>query len=81
VPGAEQFCLHFFPYKVMQRGYGGANRLIEDYCARNRDLHFIHTFKYFTTPEGLPDSTFFRKGYRQWSGIIKTSLKEAGIGP
>lgn len=66
-----------------------ASTLIEDYCAKHEDLHFISTFDQFTTPEGLPDSTFFRKdmlhlnrsGYLQWSEIIKTSLKEAGIRP
>jgi hypothetical protein len=66
-----------------------ANGLIEAYCARNTDLHFISTFDHFLTPEGLPDSAFFRqdmlhlnrKGYLQWSEIIKTSLLEAGIEP
>ena len=66
-----------------------ASTLIEDYCAKHEDLHFISTFDQFTTPEGLPDSTFFRKdmlhlnrsGYLQWSEIIKASLEEAGIGP
>jgi hypothetical protein len=66
-----------------------ANRLIADYCAKNDDLHFISTFDRYTTPEVLPDSTFFREdmlhlnreGYKQWAGIIKTSLAQAGIQP
>jgi lysophospholipase L1-like esterase len=66
-----------------------ASGLIEAYCDRNEDLHFISTFDQFTTPEGLPDSTLFREdmlhlnrdGYMQWADIIKTSLEEAGIRP
>jgi GDSL-like Lipase/Acylhydrolase family len=66
-----------------------ASGLIEAYCDRNKDLHFISTFDQFTTPEGLPDSTLFREdmlhlnrdGYIQWADIIKTSLEEAGIHP
>lgn len=66
-----------------------ASDLINNYCQRHDDLHFIGTYDYFTTPEGLPDSALFRedmlhlnrKGYRQWSGIIKASLMEAGIEP
>jgi len=66
-----------------------ANLLIERYCKRNQGLHFIHTFDHYITAEGLPDSTFFqadmlhlnRKGYLQWSEIIKASLADAGIGP
>jgi hypothetical protein len=66
-----------------------ASDLIHVYCDKHDDLHFISTFDSYTTPEGLPDSTFFRedmlhlnrKGYRQWSGIIKASLMEAGIEP
>jgi lysophospholipase L1-like esterase len=66
-----------------------ANRQIANYCARNRDLHFISTFDNYITPEGLPDSTLFRddmlhlnrEGYKRWAGIIKSSLREAGIDP
>ena len=66
-----------------------ASSLIEAYCGKHEDLHFIRTFDQYTTPEGLPDSTFFRRdmlhlnrtGYLQWAGIIKTSLEEAGIKP
>jgi len=66
-----------------------ASMLIEDYCSRHEDLHFISTYDQFTTPEGLPDSSFFRKdmlhlnrrGYLHWSEIIKDSLEEAGIRP
>ena len=66
-----------------------ASALIEAYCDRNEDLHFISTFDQFTTPEGLPDSSLFRRdmlhlnrdGYLQWADIIKTSLEEAGIHP
>jgi hypothetical protein len=66
-----------------------ANSLIENYCAKNSDLHFIPTFDQYITPEGLPDSTLFREdmlhlnrdGYLRWAGIIKTSLEEAGIDP
>ena len=65
------------------------SELIEAYCDKNEDLHFISTFDQYTTPEGLPDSTLFREdmlhlnwdGYQMWSGIIKTSLEEAGISP
>ena len=66
-----------------------ASGLIEAYCSKQDDLHFISTFDQYTTPEGLPDSTLFRKdmlhlnrdGYLQWTDIIKTSLEEAGIRP
>jgi hypothetical protein len=66
-----------------------ASGLIEAYCGKHDDLHFISTFEQYTTPEGLPDSTFFRKdmlhlnssGYQQWAEIIKSSLEEAGIKP
>jgi len=66
-----------------------ASILIEDYCDKQEDLHFISTFDQYTTPEGLPDSTYFRKdmlhlnrkGYVQWSEIIKASLEEVGIKP
>jgi len=66
-----------------------ADRQIANYCARNRDLHFISTFDHYITPEGLPDSTLFRddmlhlnrEGYKRWAGIIKSSLLEAGITP
>jgi len=66
-----------------------ASDFIEAYCSKQDDLHFISTFDQYTTPEGLPDSTLFRKdmlhlnrdGYLQWTDIIKTSLEEAGIRP
>jgi len=66
-----------------------ASGLIETYCNKHDDLHFINTFDQYISPEGLPDSTFFKKdmlhlnssGYQQWSGIIKTYLEEAGIEP
>ena len=66
-----------------------ASNFIEAYCSKQDDLHFISTFDQYTTPEGLPDSTLFRKdmlhlnrdGYLQWADIIKTSLEEAGIRP
>jgi len=66
-----------------------ANSLIEGYCEKNSDLHFIATFDRFTTPESMPDSSLFRQdmlhlnreGYLLWSNIIKTSLKDAGIDP
>ena len=63
--------------------------MIAGYCKRNSDLHFISTFDRFVTPLGVPDSSYFRndmlhlnrKGYRQWSEIIKASLLNAGIEP
>jgi hypothetical protein len=66
-----------------------ANSLIAKYCEKSSDLHFISTFDYYITPEGVPDSANFRqdmlhlnrKGYLQWSEIIKASLMEAGIEP
>ena len=66
-----------------------ASDFIEAYCSKQDDLHFISTFDQYTTPEGLPDSTLFRKdmlhlnrdGYLLWTDIIKTSLEEAGIRP
>jgi len=66
-----------------------ASGLIETYCNKQNDLHFISTFDRYISPEDLPDSTFFKKdmlhlnssGYQQWSGIIKTYLEEAGIEP
>lgn len=66
-----------------------ANKLIEEYCTSQNDLHFITTFEEYTTPVGLPDSSYFREdmlhmnrdGYLKWAGIIKASLEEAGIDP
>ena len=66
-----------------------ANELIASYCDKNEDLHFIATFDHYLNPLGIPDSAFFRqdmlhlnrKGYRQWSEIIKSALMEAGIEP
>jgi lysophospholipase L1-like esterase len=66
-----------------------ANNLIEAYCTRHNDLHFIATYDQYTTLEGMPDSTLFRQdmlhmnrdGYRQWAEIIRASLREAGIEP
>ena len=66
-----------------------ANELIARYCNKNADLHFIATHDRYLNPLGIPDSAFFRqdmlhlnrKGYRQWSDIIKSSLMEAGIEP
>jgi len=66
-----------------------ADRQIAKYCSRNSDLHFISTYDYYITPEGLPDPTLFRddwlhlnrEGYKRWAGIIKASLREAGIAP
>jgi hypothetical protein len=66
-----------------------ANELIASYCNKNEDLHFISTFDHYLGPAGLPDSTYFqqdmlhlnRKGYLQWSEIIKSSLMAAGIEP
>ncbi len=66
-----------------------ASGLIEAYCGKHDDLHFISTFDQYITTEGIPDSTFFRKdmlhlnssGYQNWAGIIKSSLEEAGIKP
>ena len=66
-----------------------ASGLIETYCNKHDDLHFISTFDQYISPEGLADSTFFKKdmlhlnrdGYLQWAGIIKTYLEEAGIEP
>jgi len=66
-----------------------ASALIENYCGKHEDLHFIGTFDHYITVQGLPDSTFFmhdmlhlnRSGYRLWSEIIKTSLDKAGIKP
>ena len=66
-----------------------ANSLIGEYCAEHDDLHFIATFDRYITSEGLPDSTLFREdmlhmnrdGYKQWAGIIKAALEEAGLEP
>jgi len=66
-----------------------ASELIEAYCYKHDDLHFISTFDQYITPEGIPDSTFFRGdmlhlnslGYQQWAKIIKSSLDGAGVEP
>lgn len=66
-----------------------ASGLIEAYCDRNDNLHFISTFEQYTSQEGLPDSSLFmedmlhlnRDGYLLWTEIIKSSLEEAGIKP
>ncbi|MCD4710746.1 MAG: hypothetical protein K8R52_07875 [Bacteroidales bacterium] len=66
-----------------------ANGLIAAYCEEHDDLYFIATYDRYITSEGLPDSTLFREdmlhmnrdGYIQWAGIIKASLKEAGLDP
>ena len=66
-----------------------ANELIKKYCEYNSDLHFISTYDFFVTSEGLPNPAYFREdslhlniyGYQLWTRIIKTSLEEAGISP
>ncbi len=66
-----------------------ANELIKEYCEYNSDLHFISTYDFFVTSEGLPNPAYFREdslhlntfGYQLWTRIIKTSLEEAGIYP
>lgn len=66
-----------------------ASGLIEAYCDKHDDLHFISTFDQYISPEGSPDSAFFRndmlhlnrEGYLIWSNTIKTSLEEVGINP
>jgi len=66
-----------------------ANDLIKQYCDHNSDLHFISTFDYYVTSEGLPNQAYFREdslhlngnGYQLWTRIIKASLEEAGIYP
>lgn len=66
-----------------------ANKRIREWSYTNEDLHFISTFDDYLTPELKPDSSFFRedmlhlnrKGYRQWSEIILSSLHESGIEP
>ena len=66
-----------------------ASAFIEAYCDRNEDLHFIATFDQYIGPQGMPDSSLFRNdmlhlnraGYQRWAGIIKSSLREAGINP
>ena len=66
-----------------------ASSLIAGYCEKNSDLYFIATYDHYITPEGLPDTTFFREdmlhlnrgGYLHWAEIIKKSLEESGINP
>jgi len=66
-----------------------ANNLIKQYCDHNSDLHFISTYDYYMTSEGLPNLVYFREdslhlnrnGYQLWTRIIKSSLEEAGIHP
>ena len=66
-----------------------ANHLIRDWSDESEDLHFISTFDAYLTPEQLPDSSYFRedmlhlnrKGYKQWAGIILSSLEAAGVKP
>ena len=68
------------PYRVMQRGYGGAklsdfkhhadrigsaNRKISRYGQKNPDLYFIDNHEVFISPAGIPDSTFFREDMLQ----------------
>jgi len=64
-----------------------ANRLIRDWSDESDDLFFISTFDAYLTLEQLPDSSYFRedmlhlnrKGYKQWAGIILSSLEAAGV--
>lgn len=66
-----------------------ANALIKKYCDRNSDLCFIPTFDVYTSPDGLPDSAYFRKdmlhlnrnGYILWNQRIKQTLQEKEILP
>lgn len=66
-----------------------ANTLIRKYCEKNEDLHFIETSFAYMTPEGIPDSAYFRndmlhmnrEGYLKWTERIKASLFEEGIVP
>ncbi len=66
-----------------------ANTLIRKYCEKNEDLHFIETSYAYMTPEGVPDSSYFREdmlhlnreGYENWTERIRASLLEEGIDP
>jgi lysophospholipase L1-like esterase len=59
-----------------------ANRLIQNYCHRNRNLFYIDTEKHFLNDNGLPKTELFvddklhlsREGYKVWSAIIKAEL-------
>lgn len=91
-PGTPIFWIETTPTPSRWHAYPRArqaNKLIAGYCSKNEDLHFIATFDHYLGPAGSPDSTFFqedmlhlnRKGYRQWSELIKSSLMTAGIEP
>jgi len=66
-----------------------ANKLIRNFCERNRDLHFIGTYDIYVNQSGLPDSAYFRNdmlhlnevGYERWAERIKYNLQEAAIEP
>lgn len=59
-----------------------ANKLIEDYCATETDLHFIATVDKYLMDDGKPNDALFvedrlhlnQQGYRIWAALIKDSL-------
>ena len=66
-----------------------ANEMIRRFCNRKKHMYFISTSQVFLNQDLKPDSTYFvddmlhlnRSGYRLWSELIGTSLREAGVFP
>jgi lysophospholipase L1-like esterase/predicted esterase len=61
-----------------------ANKLIEDYCNANANLHCIQFAEYFLGTNGLPITNLYREdklhyneaGYRVWGNAIKAQVKK-----
>ena len=91
-PGSPVFWIETTPTPSRWNVYpqvSVANDLIHEYSRKKPGLYFIETREAFLNGEGVPDPGFFvpdmlhlnRKGYLQWSAIIKSSLASAGISP
>jgi lysophospholipase L1-like esterase len=68
-------------WKVWPRIQEG-NKLVKQLCAKNPDLHFVETAKYFLSSEGTPNAELFvddklhlsAQGYQIWTRLVKAEL-------
>ena len=60
------------------------NKLMHEYCEKNRNMHYIKTFNFFINESKTPNNELFlsdrlhlnEKGYFIWNKIIKEKIRE-----
>ncbi|MDG2396084.1 MAG: GDSL-type esterase/lipase family protein [Flavobacteriaceae bacterium] len=60
------------------------NKLINDYCDKKRNMHYIKTFDFFINESKTPNDELFlsdrlhlnQKGYSIWNKIVKEKIRE-----